>query len=164
MEVVPVADRIEIQLSGNFKAFPGKVLRARTEFQNCIEKAMRGAVETGVREGRQNIETRGTGKVWSRPWGPNGRTASIPGRVDTGEMRDQFKGSVSVEKSSVVGEVGWTGSKEDYFLYQEEGFNHWITQKWIEGMRALADAKDVAFDLLVEECENCMERLMKGLL
>ena len=40
---------------------------------------------------------------------------------------------------------GWLDKQEDYFLYQEEGFWHWGVGEMIEGMFALKEGFDTAY-------------------
>lgn len=111
-------------------------------FMQRVAVVMDDVLEDGAHEMQQNIETRGTGREWSRPWGPNGRTGSYPGRVDTGQMVREVQGEVvSTSANRVTGVLGWPEDSPDYYRLQEHGFYHTLTQEDVDGMRALADAE-----------------------
>lgn len=107
-----------------------------------VATVMDDVLGDGANEMQSNIETRGTGREWSRPWGPNGRTGSYPGRVDTGQMIREVQGEVtSISNKRVTGTLGWPEDSPDYYRLQEHGFYHTLTQEDVDGMRALADAE-----------------------
>lgn len=103
---------------------------------------------------RNLIETRGTGKTWTKPWG--GRSGSIPGRVDSGYMRDQARYELRRNGSVMTGVLGWTDNQEMYFIFQDEGFTHWLTGDDIKGMNALVDSGIWAREELLK---RLMERI-----
>lgn len=49
---------------------------------------------------------------------------------------------------------GWLNDPEDYYLYQEEGFNHVHAKRWITGMFALRDAQAEAEDFMKREISS----------
>lgn len=148
-------------ISGNFRTFPRRLERARNTFRACLDNAMILAMQEGVKFGKNAIETRGTGRTWERQWG--GRVGSFPGRVDTGEMRDEFRGEVDIKRVETIGKLGWTREQLDYFLYQELGFTHNLTNEEVEGMYALRDAADRAWEVLVDECSTCSSRFVRSI-
>lgn len=76
---------------------------------------------------RQRIETSGRGDK--------------AGRIESGEMlRRVSRTAVQNEKFSVSGDFGWVNNPERYFQYQEDGFRHYQTGEFIEGMHAVFDA------------------------
>lgn len=108
-----------------------------------VETVMNDTLRDGAQLMQGYIETRGTGKEWTRPWGPNGRTASRPGRVDTGQMLREVQGEVvASDVNGVTGVLGWPENSPEYYRHQEHGFQHIITGDDVEEMRALRDAVD----------------------
>lgn len=129
-----------------FKQAGSEQLEAKLS-SSVWSKRVRAVLESNLTEGantmRQNIETRGTGKTWSRAWGGRGRTASTPGRVDSGAMVGDVQGVVTSETPGrVVGELGWPEGSPEYYRHQEHGFRHVLTQEDVTEMRALRDAAD----------------------
>lgn len=121
------------------------------EFENAMGKAM----EAGQDALKEAINTRGTQRKWSRPWGESGRTSSSPGRVDRGNMLAEAKGEVTNKTAhSVDGELGWPEDSPEYIAYQDQGFHHVIINEDIEGMMALRDSAELAERVLIEEVEN----------
>ena len=128
-----------------------------TRIDEGVEEAMTSAGELGKDLGRHYIETRGTGKTWTRP-GPTGRDGSIPGRVDTGAMRDAFGYRKTTQGNSRQLRVGWvTGKREDYFQFQETGFTH-ISGIDVPGMYALQDATAAAFEQLAQDLKQNIKK------
>lgn len=121
--------------------------------EDGVDEAMDDAGISGKELGRYYIETRGTGKTWAYP--RNGREGSRPGRVDTGKMRDAFGFRKTTQGGSRQLRVGWvTGTREDYFKFQEGGFDHVMAGVHVEGMYALQDATEEAFKVLAEELKR----------
>lgn len=117
-----------------------------------VEEIVNEVLGEGAEKMRTNIETRGTGKRWSHPWGPNGRTSSSPGRVDTGQMVREVQGEViASDNTSVTGVLGWPEGSPEYYRHQEHGFNHVLTGEDVEEMRALRDAADETTPELIYE-------------
>lgn len=124
-----------------------------------VEEAMEDAGIEGEELMRHLIETRGTGRQWSRPWGPNGRTASTPGRDDTGKMK-RAVGSRTLRKGgSAQVRFGWvSGTREDYFRYQESGFHNELVGIDVPGMYALQDARDETLNKLKDRLARLAKR------
>lgn len=130
---------------------PVKWFRAKmAHIEDVSVEAVDQATDDGVTIMKELIETRGTGKTWSSTWFGGDRTASMPGRVDTGHMRDSVtKNPVKVSgKGNIYGGFGWLHHRDDYFAYQEGGFEHWRTGEYVEGMYAMVDAAELAFGQL----------------
>lgn len=89
------------------------------------------------------IETRGTGRVWKRTYYKRGiaRRGSSPGRVWTGQMRDDIGTDIDYGDNKIVTRVGWINRVQDYYELQEMGFDHPSTGP-VPGMFAFADAID----------------------
>lgn len=147
-------------MSANFRSLPSRLRRGQAQFHNCIERAMLEAMRLGVDTGRDVIETSGTDQEWSRPWG--GRSGGGRGRVDTRKMVDEFGAEVDIGNGVVTGKLGWVREKEDYFFYQDQGFWHVLSQREIEGMYALRNAGQEAWEHLRAESEKCLRQLTRG--
>lgn len=119
---------------------------------NRVERVMNDVLAEGAETMQDNIETRGTGNAWSHPWGPNGRTASSPGRVDTGQMLREVQGEViASDNNGVTGVLGWPEGSPEYYRHQEHGFTHILTGEDVTEMRALRDAVDETTPKLFQE-------------
>lgn len=95
------------------------------------------------------IMSTGTDKMWKSPWrGRNSgmvRYGSTTARFDAGLMVKAVKARMKERTStSARGEFGWLDSQEDYYVYQDKGFTHWITGDKIPAMNALRDAATYA--------------------
>lgn len=148
---------------------------------NMIENAADSAViarqdlqielaTAGEEKMKQLIETRGTGRRWKKPHRAKDnpatgdlRIGSYPGRVNTGNMRD------SVTKRFEIGDIksfaafGWLRNQEDYFLYQEYGFNHLKAGYRVPGMFALRDARlYVTKEVLPRLAKKYEKRIARG--
>lgn len=123
-----------------------------------LEGALDRSLEVGEKAMKEAIATRGTGKTWSHPW--RGRTGSIPGRVDSGDMQDDVRGVITDRsKTEVTGNLGWDEDSPDYYRYQEYGFMHVLNGQDVEGMMALRDAADLTKATLVDEVEQIVKRI-----
>ena len=125
-----------------------------------VETVMNDVLGEGAERMQGYIETRGTGKRWTHPWGPNGRTGSSPGRVDTGQMIREVQGEViASDNNGVTGVLGWPEGSPEYFRHQEHGFNHVLTGEDVEEMRALRDAADATTPELMDELTKIARQL-----
>jgi len=88
------------------------------------EEAIKMSAEVakfGEDEMKSNILASGT------PFSQSARQAGInqgPGRYRTGKMYNAVKSRVEAGGNRVRAAFGWIGEVEDYFLYQEDGFNN----------------------------------------
>lgn len=116
-------------------------------FQEISEDAQESVVrasETGASEIRKGIKTRGI--------------SPKAGRIETGRMLDSVDSKVlSKSKDRVAAEFGWIDTFEDYFGYQEGGFNHWLSGKRVEGMYAVSDAAKFTWEELKSELAEVMK-------
>lgn len=113
------------------------------KIEEATEESVKEAGQFGEDRLHEYIETRGTGYTWKYP--RDGRTGSFPGRVATGKMLRAAKYRINKVRSGLQIRLGWvTGTREEYFKYQEGGFRH---QSGIEvkGMYAVQDAADDMF-------------------
>lgn len=116
--------------------------------QDGIDEAMEDAGQMGEDLMKEYIQTRGTGRIWAYP--RNGRDGSYPGRVDSGKMLRAVGHRTLNRGGSKQLRIGWvSGTREDYFWLQDEGFEH-PNGMTIEGMNSLQDATEAALnDLMV---------------
>ena len=137
-----------VTLSGGFTNPDGAARAKGILFQACIAEAMDKAMKFGVHVGQDTIETSGTGYQGRR------------GRVVTGDMRDHFDGKVAEQNQTrVVGDLGWLESSPFYALFQEYGFRHWISGNMVEGMHALREAGDQAWDEFKKNAAICVREV-----
>lgn len=109
--------------------------RLKLKFDSAIKKVEEGAIEGmdnsangALRAGRRAIELRGTQgsrKRFNGEYLPAAGPGRSDGREDTGNMIDSLGAQVSISNGVVVGTVGWFEDFEDYFGYQEEGFDNY---------------------------------------
>lgn len=129
--------------------YRGKIKRVEETQRHVVQDAM----EYGASLMREFIETRGTGRTWSRPW--YGREGSYPGRVHTGGMLNAVTTRLVVDSAGrTQGHFGWLDQREDYFRYQEGGFQHKMAGHYVEGMYAMVDSAEEAFRYLQEELDR----------
>lgn len=123
--------------------FRQKVVRIEDGASEALEQAM----EDGAESMRYHIKTRGTAK------------SGKAGRIDTGAMLNDVKAKVypGTERGNQVGRFGWIENREDYYGYQEGGFEH-VNGGSVEGMYAMVDAAELAF----REFQREMERVTKN--
>lgn len=130
---------------------------SKIDLMGELEGALDKALEEGETVMKEAIATRGTGNTWSHPW--RGRTGSIPGRIDSGDMHKDVRGIITEKtKTKVTGNLGWDENSPDYYAYQDQGFMHVLTGKSVEGMRALRDAAEVTENVLVSEVQDIVSR------
>lgn len=155
-----------IKLRGRLFTNPGDIVDPDRLTDN-VGEAMSDVVTHGAERMKEMIETRGTGKKWVADWsnwphGKSGRDGSYPGRVASGQMRDDVKDNVEVGARKVSGAFGWVDGTETYYLAQELGFHHAITGSHVDGMHALRDAAEEADEMFYDEIGNAVKRYMAG--
>ena len=137
------------------KVTGGQSLKRRIDSSRLMRETaqvMARVLKEGESEMVDFIETRGTLREWEKPWGRSARSASIPGRDDTGAMKNAVVGEViEVNAFRVKGVLGWPEGSPEYFRLQENGFYHRLSQEDVPGMRALRDAADNTRSKLVVE-------------
>lgn len=144
---------VTIKISG----LAGLERLANFDMKGALAESVETALEAGEQAMKEAISTRGTGKTWSHPW--YGRTGSMPGRVDQGDMLDDVRGILTKKtKREAAGNLGWDEGSPDYYRYQEEGFDHILTNETVEGMFALRDARDITENVLRSELEDIAGR------
>jgi hypothetical protein len=110
------------------------------------------AVTDGAVVMREIIMSTGTNKDWGSSWPSRAfgrKSSSTEARYDTGEMLNSVKSAmleVSPRKSSGV--FGWLNNQQDYFIYQDKGFTHWISGDKIPAMNALREGYSHAISIV----------------
>lgn len=141
--------------------------------QAMMDEVVATVADTLVDDMRQTVSSTATGKDWvtdsqgrtlSQMFNPaSKRYGSHDGRIDSGNMFDKIRASQKVlNNTEVVYEVGWPEGSPEYFRAQEYGFRHWITGQHIQGMNALASAKDIGADLLQIELNKAVRDMLRG--
>lgn len=97
--------------------------------ENGTSDAIRQFAEDGAETARHLVETRGTLKSGKQ------------GRIETGRMVNAIKSSFnpSTKNGNASGRFGWLRDRQDYFAFQEGGFQHSPGVE-VEGMYAMLDA------------------------
>lgn len=112
-----------------------------------VERVVDEMVEEGQDRVQTRIENSGTGQTWSRTYyrrGGGPRKGSFGGRVWSGEMRADVEQETHRGDDFIQGSFGWIHNYEDYYGFQEGGFDHVWAGRHIKGMFAMADAADWA--------------------
>lgn len=113
--------------------------------ENSLDGAVKVALSEGVNVMRGNIMTRGV--------------PPKSARYDTGLMFDSVEYKMlSSLPSRVSGEFGWTDEQRKYFVYQEKGFQHYLSGKKIPAMNALRDAFSYAVNVLDKEIKRVFKK------
>lgn len=119
-----------------FSEDPGRFIG---RFQNDIKKVdreLRDDLKSGVELGAEFMRERIIG---------------IP-RIDTWKMFNSVESTVWGNQHAARGTFGWINTREDYFVYQEEGTKH------VSAMFALSDAVDFVQSLLGAKVSERMRR------
>lgn len=115
----------------------GWLRRKQERIDSGVTEAMQDWADGGMSLMKIHIATRGTG------WVGRGARAYPGGRVDTGQMIDDVNATMVKDDGTTKSvSFGWTDNSDGYYLAQEYGFTHYLSGKRIEGMNAMADAKD----------------------
>lgn len=118
--------------------------------QKEIPQIVSDVTENAATEMRRIIETSGTG--WVGKW----FSATATGRVDTGMML----GNVSTTHTPRSGTWGWAlngGKGEAYYLYQENGFRHYLSGKDVKPMHALLTSYIKAREELIRRLDKLVQ-------
>lgn len=133
---------------------PTKFGSALSKGLDDVGKKIASAVDEAITDGavvmRETIMSTGTKRypgtqdAWKSAWrGKNSgelRYGTGDARFETGKMVNAVK-SAMLESSNTKasGVFGWLNTQEEYFVYQDKGFRHWITGENIPAMNALRD-------------------------
>lgn len=110
-------------------------------------EAIRQAVEDGEETMKHMISTRGTAK------------SGKAGRIESGRMLKAVSHSFNeTAKGNASGRFGWLRDRQDYFAFQEGGFEHARSGVDVEGMYALTDS----YELVMRELEERVRRNLRG--
>jgi hypothetical protein len=133
---------IEVKVSGSSKSLTAWFEESVNSVMGDVNDIVADAIEDGALTTQINIATRGTPKSGKQ------------GRVRTGDMLDAVKSEmIKSTPREAEGKFGWIDEYEDYFGYQEGGFDH-VGGVTVEGMYALEDAGEEAWNNVVEEIGN----------
>lgn len=124
-----------------------------------INVAVNEAINDGAVVMRETIMTTGTKRypgtedAWKSGWrGRNSgemRYGTGDARFETGKMVNAVDAKMlEVSSRKSKGVFGWLNTQEDYFIFQEKGFTHWITGDKIPAMNSLRDAYTHAVTLV----------------
>lgn len=142
------------------KAFENWSNRSMSEMSSMAERIVEDAIVDGADVMRNNIMTRGTDKQWGGFWPSRAqgrKDHSTSARFDTGEMRDSVESEMLIRsRARVVGQFGWLKNQQEYFQYQEKGFNHRNGQV-IPAMNALRDAFTYATNKVESELRKAFK-------
>lgn len=132
---------------GNFGDEVFKWYRSKmAKVEKGTEKILQEAGAEGERLMKEYIATRGTAKSGKQ------------GRIDTRAMYNAVGNRILGRGGSQQVRFGWvSGTRKDYFAYQETGFEHkgGVT---VEGMYALSDAADK----VLRDLEKNLRGVMKN--
>jgi hypothetical protein len=130
------------------------------------ESMVKNIVDTGITEGasvmREIISNQGTNRDWGASWPSRAqgrKSGSTKARFDTGQMLNAVDSKI-VESSPgrAVGEFGWLNEQEKYFIYQDNGFEHWISHDSIPAMNALRNAYTYAIYVVETEIQKVFRK------
>lgn len=148
-------------MTTDFKAILVNALNAKAKE---LEETAKGLVEESADYGKEvmkeNIRTRGTQNVWSRPYYKEGimREASKPGRVWTGTMLESVDTQNRHGDGRFQTAFGWVdGDLYGYFSDQEYGFEHEDAGTMVPGMYSLSDAAEQTIEYAVERFRKAFE-------
>jgi len=133
---------IEVKVTGSSKSFEAWFQESVNEIMADVNDIVADAIEEGGNITKHNIETRGTAKSGKR------------GRIETGKMRDAVNSQmVKSGTRDAEGKFGWIDGYEDYYGYQEGGFEH-VGGVTVEGMYALTDAGEEVWQNVVDDVKR----------
>lgn len=116
---------------------------AISKIESANRESMTQAISQGNQLMKEFISTRGTANSGKK------------GRIETGLMIGAVQDRVTERTKNVwKGSFGWLDMQEDYFFYQNDGFNHVGSGKKVEGMYALQDAAGAVWLTLREDIER----------
>lgn len=96
--------------------------------------------------------------------GEGQRTAIAFARKDTGDLRRSIKRDVKTGTGRVSGTLKarvLNKKGKDYARYQELGYHHWKSGKWIEGTHFIEMGRKVAEKVYMRELDRRMKELTK---
>lgn len=146
-------------IQGDIRKYVANLEQARIALQSQPEQELILVGEELRREGQEIIESSGRNQKWSRPWANRSdgqmREGSGPGRIESGQMRDDFDYQVLKGPKVTRLYVGWIKKFQDYYFYQNRGFNHWLAG-WVEGMLVTKKLKSRQEELVRKAGDNVL--------
>lgn len=137
--------KIETTVKGSSKSLTAWFDESVNSIMGDVTDIVADAVEEGENITKHNIETRGTAKSGKR------------GRIKSKVMRDAVKSEMTkTSKNDAEGKFGWIDQYEDYFGYQEGGFEYVHADPTfdVEGMYALTDAGEEVWQNVVDDVKR----------
>lgn len=133
---------IEVKISGSSKSLTAWFEESVNSAMGDVNDIVADAIEKGEAITKFHIATRGTAKSGKK------------GRIETQKMYDAVKSEMVKEtKTEAEGKFGWIDSYEDYYGYQEGGFEH-VGGVTVEGMYALTDAGEEVWQNVVDDVKR----------
>lgn len=81
------------------------------------------------------------------------------GRIDTARMVGAVNSRVSERtRDKWRGSFGWISDQQDYFLYQNDGFQHVGSGRMVEAMYAKQDSAEQVWDSLKARLDEVIRR------
>ena len=125
---------IEVKVTGSSKSLTAWFEESVNSAMGDVNDIVADAIEEGENITKHNIETRGTAK--------------------SGKMRDAVNSQMTKSgKRDAEGKFGWIDGYEDYYGYQEGGFDH-VGGVTVEGMYALTDAGEEVWQNVVADVKR----------
>jgi hypothetical protein len=144
--------------------------RAISEISQEVEDFTIEAAKFGEERIKHYIMTKGTNRTWGTAERPNRwwsaktnryRTFSTQARYDSGDMYNAVGTTIQAGPKESRAGFGWTRQNEDYFQYQDGGFNHYKTGQRVEGMFALRDSRRDVVNELPKLAKKYAKRISK---
>lgn len=101
-----------------------------------VSDAVEQSLILGKATVKEYISTRGTAR------------SGKAGRIETGKMLKSVRSRKGTFSRVTAEGVFGLGRGPYYSLFQEEGFRHYLSGRWVEGMFAVVDSRDLVRDFL----------------
>lgn len=146
-----MAKKSRVHYSSSGGGDVGSVVNWFKQIMERVEDGNSNAISQAVSDGENTmkhlIASRGTAK------------SGKAGRIETGNMHNSVTSSFNqTARGNAVGRFGWLKNREDYFGFQEGGFEHARSGVDVEGMYAMVDA----YELVKQELEQAVRNNLRG--
>lgn len=133
---------IEVKVTGSSKSLTAWFEESVNEIMGDVNDIVADAIEGGEAMTKFHIATRGTAKSGKK------------GRIKTQKMYDAVNSQMTKSGArDAEGKFGWIDGYEDYYGYQEGGFEH-VGGVTVEGMYALTDAGEEVWQNVVDDVKR----------
>ena len=133
---------IEVKVTGSSKSLTAWFEESVNSVMGDVNNIVADAIEGGEAMTKLHIATRGTAKSGKK------------GRIKTQKMYDAVNSQmVKSGTRDAEGKFGWIDGYEDYYGYQEGGFEH-VGEVTVEGMYALTDAGEEVWQNVVDDVKR----------